>query len=151
MQRAVLKTVLSHHKVEGLLLSVVFQRSEQSLLHSHLLFPHQRAESTASEPAILPPGSLESKTTAHWGWQGLLMRGSCHVGFLFSFWFILRAPNISQWWSRTPGYLFCRQPQHIFHQAVTVLCCKTMLETLMLLWIFNITEDPMQSIGLLKV
>lgn len=34
---------------------------------------------------------------------GLLMQGSCHVGFLFSFWFILRAPNISQWWSRTPG------------------------------------------------
>lgn len=47
-----------------------------------------------------------------------------HLGLLSwvsSFWFILIAPRSFHWWSRTAGYAFCQQPQHVFLQQS--LCC----------------------------
>ena len=61
--------------------------------YTHPIFPPESRESTMSEPSqlclksqrllVLPPGSLESKLTACWGWQGLHTWGCC-LWFFFS-------------------------------------------------------------------
>lgn len=132
----------SHHREEGdclaMLVSVVFHRWEQSLLHSHLQQEKTMAHTshfptreqgvhnvwTSSKPAM-------PQVTAFAGASPRLPRikakhtlrvtrptrlGLLSWGF-FSLWFVLRAPSISQWWSRTAGYLLFRwQLQRVFLQ-----------------------------------